>query len=749
MKKKVMAKVVINNTINIYIYSKIILFVLLLAFIFVPIVEAHTLNESVRPVGRQMTVMWSSISKDGAEGKAQIDKVIADLAYTNTDTAVVGFGTMCYILSEMYPKDTLYSSIGGATVRDGKVDYFINKAHEANISVWLSMQGMSLSGDPCALKYLNAYLPKTIRGGILHASKLNWDESEGRRLWREMALFMITHHNFDGFWVEEPYMTITLENTSVAKTALLSWGITNKSVLASHGYDPYNIYNWATNTLPDYAILDMLHEHEKLITLGFKELHDSIRALGPNYAYPNFVIAVCLNEEYFAPNEPPYIIGHRGAMWGVNITELSNKHYIDVWQSESSPATDNVDAYLKHLSYAVDHTPEILHTTGVYITDSAMYPFVNPNIFNQASVIQSNGGSYEAIFANVHMYRDCIRGVEVNNSITRCDEKLPLTPKEWLHQNPPRKPRNFNPTGQYPSQELPILVSITIPNSTVVVGDSVTLIATKTNQDNTSNSSVVINWSSSNKNVGTIDSNGMFRALAAGTTTITATSGIVTGTATVVVIESQSITNIIDNPGFELGTASWAFFANGTGSFGVTSPGYEGNNAAILTLNSGGANIQLYQTGVTLESNTSYVLFFAARSSTGHDVTMRLYKTVSPYTNYGLVQTFNLSTKWQTFTTKFNTTGFTGTVNDSRFQFWLSPFGAAGDIYYFDDIRLEKVDIRKKLGDLNNDGIVDINDLWILFGHFNETTVAPYPNYDTNSDENIDIFDIVSVANKI
>jgi len=53
--------------------------------------------------------------------------------------------------------------------------------------------------------------------------------------------------------------------------------------------------------------------------------------------------------------------------------------------------------------------------------------------------------------------------------------------------------------------------------------------------------------------------------------------------------------------------------------------------------------------------------------------------------------TVNLGTTWQTFTTEFITKGFTGIVSNGRLMFWLAPFAAAGDNYYIDAIRLEKV----------------------------------------------------------
>lgn len=64
-------------------------------------------------------------------------------------------------------------------------------------------------------------------------------------------------------------------------------------------------------------------------------------------------------------------------------------------------------------------------------------------------------------------------------------------------------------------------------------------------------------------------------------------------------------------------------------------------------------------------------------STSVNDVTVRLFKHVSPYTAYAPDFTVNLGTSWLTFTTEFNTTGFSSTVNEGRFQFWLLPFTTA------------------------------------------------------------------------
>lgn len=53
----------------------------------------------------------------------------------------------------------------------------------------------------------------------------------------------------------------------------------------------------------------------------------------------------------------------------------------------------------------------------------------------------------------------------------------------------------------------------------------------------------------------------------------------------------------------------------------------------------------------------------------------------------------NLGTNWQTFTTEFNTTGFSTTVNDGRLIFYFAGFAWAGDTYYIDNVRLEALKI--------------------------------------------------------
>ena len=148
-------------------------------------------------------------------------------------------------------------------------------------------------------------------------------------------------------------------------------------------------------------------------------------------------------------------------------------------------------------------------------------------------------------------------------------------------------------------------------------------------------------------------------------------------------------TNILENAGFESGTASWNFHSDGAGQLDITSPGYESQKSALIQISSPGDNVQLYQIQLTLEPHTRYRLEFSARSNSGHDVSVSIHKHVAPYTNYGLSSfTVDLTSAWQTFSTEFTTSDFDSTINDARFRFWLSPYDATGDEFFIDNIEL-------------------------------------------------------------
>ena len=95
--------------------------------------------------------------------------------------------------------------------------------------------------------------------------------------------------------------------------------------------------------------------------------------------------------------------------------------------------------------------------------------------------------------------------------------------------------------------------------------------------------------------------------------------------------------------------------------------------------------------GVELVEGARYLLAFRARSLSGHDVAVGLLKHTAPYTGYGLaLQECDLTPEWKEFSATFVATGFWGTGADARLMFWISQYAAAGDDYFFDDVRLEE-----------------------------------------------------------
>jgi hypothetical protein len=172
----------------------------------------------------------------------------------------------------------------------------------------------------------------------------------------------------------------------------------------------------------------------------------------------------------------------------------------------------------------------------------------------------------------------------------------------------------------------------------------------------------------------------------------------VTGTSTgsdvnfTTTTQGGTVTSLVKNGGFEEGTLPWTFFTNGAGSYDVDVAGPSTAHAAHLAMVTGGTNIQLYQTNITLESGVRYRLSFKGYSSSGNDVAAAINQHGAPYTGYGLSEVrFDLGTSWASFAVEFVASGFSGTVNDGRLRFWFAPYAAGGDQYFFDDVILEKV----------------------------------------------------------
>ena len=189
------------------------------------------------------------------------------------------------------------------------------------------------------------------------------------------------------------------------------------------------------------------------------------------------------------------------------------------------------------------------------------------------------------------------------------------------------------------------------------------------------------------------------RALDAATPTPN-TSGFSTTATAVTNAAPSGGTNIILNPDFETNTTNWTLYSDAAGEvLAVNAPGYGGSaNSGRVYLPSNvhyitgvpTVNVQLYQIGISLEPETNYRLSFYAKSSTGNNMDVFIQKHGSPYTNYGLSQTnIDLTTGWVQYSYDFTTTGFSTAVTDARLRFWMAPYDAAGDYYYFDNVVLE------------------------------------------------------------
>jgi hypothetical protein len=164
----------------------------------------------------------------------------------------------------------------------------------------------------------------------------------------------------------------------------------------------------------------------------------------------------------------------------------------------------------------------------------------------------------------------------------------------------------------------------------------------------------------------------------------------VPSSATVVIAASLAETNFIVNPGFESGENPWVFETNRKGIFAVEGPGFEGDNAAHVTLTTIGIDMQLYQANVPLDPKQDYRLTFVAYSTGGHNMTVLLHKHGRPGTNYGLDRMVNLTAGWKKYTLDFRTKGFSNPVTDGHLAFSFIRFASGGDQYWIDNVVLSK-----------------------------------------------------------
>jgi hypothetical protein len=151
-------------------------------------------------------------------------------------------------------------------------------------------------------------------------------------------------------------------------------------------------------------------------------------------------------------------------------------------------------------------------------------------------------------------------------------------------------------------------------------------------------------------------------------------------------------TNLLANGDFESGSSNWAFYAGGAGTMSIAQSGRQNSYAASMSVTGTGTNIQLYQSGLSLERNTLYAIRFAAYSNSGHDLKISLLQHGAPYASYGIVRhPVDLGTGWKEYLVYVAATLSVDYATDARLQFWFADNATAGDVYVIDDVSLAAV----------------------------------------------------------
>ena len=665
--------------------------------------------------------------------KEKIDQVIKDVIYMNGDAIAM------YVGSEYFEavRDPTKASWDGRASWN-MLEYAINKAHENNIQVHVAIPVNSII--PARAEYRlwgTKYNIMTMNGGR-HDVRLDPSYSVVQDYEVGLLSFIASRYpTLDGINIEEPFYTTQSYSPPIVarvKAKYNGYDITGKTDSAKIECRGSSLKGLDPSICPTFS---KIYDVERDV---FNELFTKIRAgVNAKKSNPNLLLSADAFN-YYRP------------LHGFDPVYMSDNNLLDWYIATANTLSLST---FKSVTERMNREINIPAIPVAFITWTTINPIANQEVLNQIAKSCEYGGDAEGLFAyawrnKIVNGKTVYEGLHNLPVSSLCGpSKTPSTivspptfsPSPGTYSNSKNivistgtagATIRYTTDGTTPSETsriytsaIPISSTTTLKagawktgftpstittatysiNTPVPVVSSITVspasVTTEINSAQTFTAdtkdqfgdpiATTLTWTSSDRSVGTITPSGYFTAIAEGTTTITASSGSVIGQVSAVVTASRNNLNIIDNPGFESGTASWNLFTDGIGSFGVTSPGYEGNNAAILALNNIGSNTQLYKTGISLESNTKYRLSFAAYSNTGNDLMVRLFRHSSPYSSYMPDYKANLGTTWQTFTTEFDTTGLTSDVTDGRLMFWFPPFAEAGDKYYIDDIRLEKL----------------------------------------------------------
>lgn len=142
----------------------------------------------------------------------------------------------------------------------------------------------------------------------------------------------------------------------------------------------------------------------------------------------------------------------------------------------------------------------------------------------------------------------------------------------------------------------------------------------------------------------------------------------------------------------------WRFSPESAGQFALTAGNpFDGRYAAEIRVVDPASPLQLYQKGINLQTKTDYELSFAAYSSDGSDLGVRIHKHSAPFTDYdvnygekGGLGRVNLGTSWRWYTMVFTTPRSVET-DGARLRFWFRPYAQAGTVYYIDRVVLRPI----------------------------------------------------------
>jgi hypothetical protein len=146
----------------------------------------------------------------------------------------------------------------------------------------------------------------------------------------------------------------------------------------------------------------------------------------------------------------------------------------------------------------------------------------------------------------------------------------------------------------------------------------------------------------------------------------------------------------IRNGGFESGMTGWSVFTNGSAlasSRVDQGVGPDGSAALRVDVGSDGTNwhVQAVQSGHSIEKDKAYEFSFYAKASSPGALTIDIMQGISPWSNYGLSKTVQLTSTWQRFTA-----GLRANATDPSNVRPTFELGAANNTIWIDQVEFRQ-----------------------------------------------------------